>query len=147
MLLGLIPAASTLQLLALETWNQNNKIINIHMKTKCDSNLYFSHTENIYLSYSLLALASNIELVCKSWLRCTVVLLVLVPEASFGLRVLSLPLSVHRSVCPSLTNFVRVITHHPFKLGSPNSDKRCKTTWLWSLLFWGAINLDLQGQI
>ena len=65
------------------------------------------------------------------------------PEASFALRVLSLPLSVR----PSVTKFVRAITHHPFKLGSPNLDQRCKTPWLRSLLFWGSINLDLQGQI
>ena len=65
------------------------------------------------------------------------------PEASFGLRVLSLPLSIR----PSVTKFVRTITHHLFKLGSPNLDQRCKTPWLRSLLYWGAINLDLQGQI
>ena len=46
---------------------------------------------------------------------------VLLPEASFSLRVLSLPLSV----CPSVRVcgnhlLVRAITHHPFKLGSPN---------------------------
>ena len=69
--------------------------------------------------------------------------LMLLPEASFGLRVLSLPLSVG----PSVTKFVCAITHHPFKLGSPNLDQRCKTPWLRSLLFWGTINLDLQGQI
>ena len=54
---------------------------------------------------------------------------------------------VRPSVRPSVTKFVRAITHHPFKLGSPNLDQRCKTPWLRSLLFWGAINLDLQGQI
>ena len=42
---------------------------------------------------------------------------------------------------------VRAITHHPFKLGSPNSDNRCKRPWLRSLLFLGVIDLDLQGQI
>ena len=42
---------------------------------------------------------------------------------------------------------VRAITHHPFKLGSPNLDHRCKIPWLRSLLFWGVIDLDLQGQI
>ena len=30
------------------------------------------------------------------------------------------------SVSPSVTKFVRAITHHPFKLGSPNLDQRCK---------------------
>ena len=47
-----------------------------------------------------------------------------------GLRVLSLPASVRPSVCPSITKFVRAITHHPFKLGSPNFDHRCKRPWL-----------------
>ena len=42
---------------------------------------------------------------------------------------------------------LRTITHHPFKLGSPNLDQRCKIHWLISLLFWVAIDLDLQGQI
>ena len=42
---------------------------------------------------------------------------------------------------------VRVITRDLFKLGSPNLDQRCKRPWLRSLLFWGAIDLDLQGQI
>ena len=69
------------------------------------------------------------------------------PEASIGLRVLSLPASVRQSVRPSVTKFVRAITHHPFKLGSPNLEHRCKRPWLRSLLFCGVIDLDLQGQI
>ena len=56
------------------------------------------------------------------------------------------------SVCPSVRVcgnhlLVRTITHHPFKLGSPNLDHRCKRPWLRSLLFLGVIDLDLQGQI
>ena len=50
-------------------------------------------------------------------------------------------------VCPSVTKFVRAITHYPFKLGSPNLDQRCKRPWLRSLLFCGMIDCDLQGQI
>ena len=53
-------------------------------------------------------------------------------------------------VCPCVCvnpQLVRAITHHPFKLGSPNLDHRCKRPWLRSLLFWGVIDLDLQGQI
>ena len=74
------------------------------------------------------------------------------PEASFGLRVLSLPASVCVSVRPSVRVcgnhlLVHAITHHPFKLGSPNLDYRCKRPWLRSLLFWGVIDLHLQGQI
>ena len=41
---------------------------------------------------------------------------------------------------------VCAITHHPFKLGSPNLDHSCKRPWLRSLLFWGVIDLDLQSQ-
>ena len=69
------------------------------------------------------------------------------PEASFGLRVLSLPASVRPSVSPSVTKFVRAITHYPFKLGSPNLDQRCKRPWLRSLLFCGTIDRKLQGQM
>ena len=42
---------------------------------------------------------------------------------------------------------VRAITHQPFKLESPNLDQRCKRPWLRSLLFFGTIDLELQGQI
>ena len=50
-------------------------------------------------------------------------------------------------VCPCVNKFVWRITHHPFKLGSPNMDQSCKIAWLRSMLFWGAIDDDLQGQI
>ena len=59
-----------------------------------------------------------------------------------------LRLSVCVSVCVCGNHMlVRAITHHPFELGSPNLDHRCKRPWLRSLLFWGVIDLDLQGQI
>ena len=41
---------------------------------------------------------------------------------------------------------VHAITRDLFKLGSPNLDHRCKRPWLRSLLFWGVIDHDLQGQ-
>ena len=49
----------------------------------------------------------------------------------------------------NLPNFklVRTITHHPFKLRSLNLDQKCKIHWLRSLLFWEAIDVDLQSQI
>ena len=51
-------------------------------------------------------------------------------------------------VCVSVNHeLVQVIIHQPFKLGSPNLVQRSKTPWLRSLLFLGAIDLDLQGQI
>ena len=91
------------------------------------------------------------------------------PETSFSLQVLSLPVSV----CPSVrvTTFtgatygrhiclsaypcvrpcvnpalVRVITCGPFELGSLDLNHRCKTTWLRFLLFCGVIDFDFQGQ-
>ena len=67
------------------------------------------------------------------------------PEASIGLRVFSLPTSVRPSVSPSVTKFVRAITHHPFKLGSPNCDHRRKRPWSRSLLCLEVIDHDLQG--
>ena len=53
-------------------------------------------------------------------------------------------------VCPYVCvnpQLVRAITRHPFKLGSPNLDHSCKRPWLRSVLFWGVIDFDLQGQI
>ena len=59
-----------------------------------------------------------------------------------------LRLSVCVSVRPCVNHeLVRTITHDPFQLGSPNLALRCKRPWLRSLLFWGVIDLDLQGQI
>ena len=79
-------------------------------------------------------------------------LLDLLPEASFGHRVLSSPASVYPSVCPCVCVcinhlLVRTITHQPFHLGSSNLHQRCKTPWLRFLYIWGLIDLDLQGQI
>ena len=66
-----------------------------------------------------------------------------IPEASFGLRVLSSPASVGLCVrvCVCINHeLVRTITHRPFKLGSPNLDQRCKTPWFRSQLFVGMID-------
>ena len=59
-----------------------------------------------------------------------------------------LRLSVCVCVRPCVNHeLVRAITHDPYQLGSPNLDRKCKRPWLRSLLFWGVIDLDLQGQI
>ena len=55
--------------------------------------------------------------------------------------------SAHQSFYPSVTKFVSVITHQPFKLGSPHLVQRCQRPWLRSPLFCGTIDLDRQGQI
>ena len=65
------------------------------------------------------------------------------PGASFGLRVLSLPACMSLSVNHQL---VRAVTQ-PFKLEPPNLDQRCKRPWLKSLLFYGTIDIELEGQI
>ena len=58
------------------------------------------------------------------------------------------PVCVSVSVCVCINHLlVRTITHQPFKLESPNLKYRCKTPWLRRLLFWGVIDLELQGQI
>ena len=122
------------------------------------------------------------------------------PEASFGLRVLSLHLSVclcinHKFVCAiavqvRITKFGSEVQNTLVKISiflggdlpwpwprsnltlkskftpfwayqcnncdnsspiqgrrSPNLDQECKTHWLRSLLFWGLLDLKLQGQI
>ena len=70
------------------------------------------------------------------------------PEASFGLRAVSSPASVCLCVRVCINHLrVRTRTHHPVKLESPNLAYRCKRPWLRYLLFWGVIDLDLQGQI
>ena len=70
---------------------------------------------------------------------------ILLPEACMAIgycRCLRL------SVRPCVNHLlVRAITRDPFKLGSPNLNHRCKRPWLRSLLFWGVIDLYLQGQI
>ena len=60
------------------------------------------------------------------------------------------------SVCMSARPFVcvcgnhvlvRAITYHPFKLGSPHLELRCKRPWLRSLMFCGVADLALHDQI
>ena len=46
----------------------------------------------------------------REWISTPRDLKYVLPEASFGLRVLSLPASVRPSVSPSVTKFVRCIT-------------------------------------
>ena len=74
------------------------------------------------------------------------------PEANFDLRVLSLPACVCLSVCVCVRvsinhEVVRMRTPQLFQVDPPNLVKRCKTTWLRYLLFCGAIDFDLEGQI
>ena len=73
------------------------------------------------------------------------------PEASFGLRVLSLPARVCVcGVCVRVSvnqGFVCTITPQQFKLGSQNFDQRAKRPWVRALLFCGMLDCHLQGQI
>ena len=67
------------------------------------------------------------------------------PEASMAIGYCR---CLHLSVRPCVNHLlVRAITRDPFKLGSPNLNHRCKRPWLRSLLFWGVIDIYLQGQI
>ena len=86
---------------------------------------------------------------CVIFFRVNLRSRVLLPETSFGLRVLLLPASVCPSICPCVNHkLVCTITLDPFKLGSPSLDQRCKTPWLRSLFFLGGmIDCDLQGEI
>ena len=65
------------------------------------------------------------------------------PVLAFGCCCLHL--CVCQSVCQSLA--CPRDNSGPVQVGSQNLDQRCKKTWLRSLLFCGAIDLDLQGQI
>ena len=91
-------------------------------------------------------------------MRCTTVTIdiqVFLPEASFGLQVLSSPASVCvcvKSVCQSLAcprdNSGPVQAR--VKLGSPNLDQRCKIPWLSmlrSLLFGGHLTLTFKVEL
>ena len=52
------------------------------------------------------------------------------------------------SVCVCINHvLVRVITHHLFKLGSPNLDHWCKRPWLRSLLFWGRLTMTFKVKL
>ena len=92
---------------------------------------------HVHVPYKSSAIIPNCELYpCQlsSWLSTILVsgkLYVILPEASLGLRVMSLPASV--CMCFRLC---------PFKLGSPNLDHRLRP-----VVFSGVIDLDLQGQI
>ena len=59
----------------------------------------------------------------------------------------SVCLCVRVSVCVYQSRVFRTVTHHSFKLESPNLKQRCKRPCLRCLLFLGMIDLDLQGQI
>ena len=67
-----------------------------------------------------------------------------------GIVIACVCVSVRVSVCVCVCInhlLVRTITHQPFKLESPNLNRRCKTPWLRCLLVLGVIDLDLQGTI
>ena len=68
----------------------------------------------------------------------------ILPEARFGPRVLSLPVSV--SVCPSVRQSRVCLRDNPstLQLGSPNLDHKCKRPWLRSLLFWEWLTLTFK---
>ena len=75
---------------------------------------------------------------------------IFLPEASVRLRVLLLPAFVCVCVClcvsvcvcvPVISELVRAVTDHAFKLEPPNLGKRRKTTWLRFYCFEGWLTL------
>ena len=105
---------------------------------------------NIRIEVETLIAIAELEHIQGSLIQAKIVFL---PEASFGLRVLSLPASVCVPLCVSVFSLcvnqllLSAITREPFKLGSPNLKHMCKRPWLRSLLFWWVIDLYIQGQI
>ena len=59
-------------------------------------------------------------------------IVLIITRGPFGLRVLSLPVSVCVCVCLSVCQLllVRTITRHPFKLGSPNLNQKMQSILL-----------------
>ena len=82
------------------------------------------------------------------FLFCSVLRLIFTRGQFWPSGIVIAPVCVSVSVCVCINHLlVRTITHQPFKLESPNLKHRCKTPWLRCLLFWGVIDLELQGQI
>ena len=80
----------------------------------------------------------NLDQRCKRpWLRSLLFWgwLTLTFKVKFNLKVKIYP----------IFELVRAITLHPFGLGPPNLDQRCKIPWLRYLLFWGLIELDMSN--
>ena len=83
-----------------------------------------------------------------TWIEILTICTSFLPDISFDLRVLSLSVYVCPSIRPCINHLlVSTITPYPFKLGSPNFDQKCKTPWLRSLWFWGAIDFQGRSQI
>ena len=95
--------------------------------------LYFLNNVLYFFKYSC----------TKSFHRCSLYTFYLRPVLAFGYcRCLRLCVSL------CINHLLgHVITRDRFKLASLNLKHRCKRPWLTSLLFWGVIDLYLQGQI
>ena len=80
----------------------------------------------------------NLDQRCKRpWLRSLTIC---------GMIDLDLQGQIYHLKSPNRSHFefVCTITRHPFKLGSPNLDQRCKLPWLRSLLFCGWLTLTFK---
>ena len=83
-----------------------------------DLRCHHAHYDDIVMIFVMVAFI-DLKNLKRTWYNCACCIkqfsfgyFILLPEASFGLKVLSLP----PSRAPSVTEFVRTITHHPFKL-------------------------------
>ena len=85
-----------------------------------------------------------------SWNKCTKYMILFSFYAVFTWGQFWPPILLPASVCLSIHPFVNklfhAITHHPFKLGSPNLGQRCRTTIFRSPLFGGVIEFKFQGR-
>ena len=130
-------------------WNLNQKQILLFLKDKCSWQM--SPWCNVWScllwpqSVNTLGLRQNSRHFADNVFRCIFTRGQFWPS---GIVVACVCVCVCVSVRMCVNHLlVRAITRDLFKLGSPNLDQRCKRPWLRSLLFWGAIDLDLQGQI
>ena len=154
------PSASKATLMNMDKyfmWIHYERLLNHnkakHNKTVCIFlGIYCTLRMHPYRHYTLWQGRKYAWLSFKQWaVLCFVIWSTIspfLPEASFGLRVLSLAASV--CLCVRVCGnhlLVCAITCHAFKLKSPNLDNKSKTPLLRSLLFWRVIDLELQGQI
>ena len=92
-----------------------------------------------------------VYMITKQVLRCNQVRSVVLPveygnsfvtQGQFSPPTIVIARFICLCVCVN-HKLVRLLTHQPFKLGSPNLDQRCQRPWLRPPMFCGAITLTL----
>ena len=127
----------------------------VHCLSQCHPTYIWSYTSYLYVTYNesnKRRYISNITLKYdKAFTISGCSHFYPRPVLAFGycrcLR-LSVCVSVRPSVCVCGKHLlVRAITQHPFKLGSPNLDNRCKIPWLISYCFGGWLTLTFKVKL